>query len=202
MAKSKLAAILVLSLSAAGFAGLAIYASQSKVNRIPDHMRKDGGGGPEVNVDAKQQKRANYIKVFMPKYVGDELRFDFVEQSIPQSEDRMVFAVNQFLRSSHILPEKARVVGINVDANGHASLSMSPEFESGVGLEDERTLIDGIRVALGQFQNVATFEMHVEGEPIRTLGHLDLSERIRTLTLDAEGRPAKPPLESDPPQEG
>jgi hypothetical protein len=86
-----------------------------------------------------------------------------------------VFAVNEFLTQAAFLPKGARLVSARVH-DGLAELDFSPEVAKTYGTDDERTLVNGILTAVGQFPEIKSATFLSGGKPIDSLGNIDLSE--------------------------
>jgi spore germination protein GerM len=81
--------------------------------------------------------------------------------------------------SANPIPEGTKLLSLKV-ADGLATVDFSKEFRdkfSG-GSEAEGMTVDAILRTLGQFPEVKQVQLLVEGKPLDTLGHLDLSKPL------------------------
>lgn len=74
------------------------------------------------------------------------------------------------------MPKGTRLLGLKI-VNGLATVNLSREFRDNFsgGSEDEGATIGAILRTLGQFKEIKKVQFLVEGKPIDTLGHLDIS---------------------------
>jgi spore germination protein GerM len=78
--------------------------------------------------------------------------------------------------ASNPIPEGTRLLGLTVE-NGLATVDLSREFQDNFvgGSQGEALVVGTILRTLGQFPEVRRIRILVEGKPIDSLGHLDLS---------------------------
>lgn len=62
--------------------------------------------------------------------------------------------------------------------DGSATLDVSSGIRSGFSSGEESDFVKALQVCLGQFPNVKSIVLKVDGEKLDTLGHLELSEPI------------------------
>lgn len=166
--------VAVIAVCVLGVGALAGYAKFGPANRVPqDQLRpasrqEQGKTIPSPpNVDGK-------VKVLTPVYQGDDLVFKEGHETPPASEDKRTYAINAYLKSISAVPTGAKAVSVRVD-KGIATVDFTSEFDAGYGLEDERTIVEGILTTLGQFNDIEAVSFEVAGKPLESLGHLDLS---------------------------
>lgn len=126
---------------------------------------------PDVQVSAQPKGE---VEVLHPEYVDGELRYTKSNARTPAGQDPHVYAVNEFLGATGLVPAGARALSCRI-AGAVATLDFSPEFDQTYGTEDERTIVDGVLRAMGQFPGVRFVQFHVRGKPMETLGNLDLT---------------------------
>lgn len=171
MKRSKLPALpLLLAIGIFGFGGLAWYVSNSPNSDLPQELTTKKSAMPKGET-----------KVFTPKVDGAEVRLLEEKKEVPENQDPKVFSVNEFLRISGIVPEGAKLLGVDMGDDGLATLSFTQPFRKTYGTTDEETLLDGIRASLGQFPEVKRILLTIEGEPLETLGGVDLTVPIDVL---------------------
>lgn len=167
MSKSGPGPIIILVASIAVLSGLTYYAVSMR-DAIPEQP-EDSGGGQSVQVPE-------------PQYNGNDLDLDQSNTKTPPSnEDPIKFAVNSYLDQIPGVPSAGRVVDVVKKENGLVELHFAPDIIAGYGSEEERTIVQGILKTVGQFEDARQVFFMVEGEPLESLGHLDL-----TAPLDVE----------------
>lgn len=91
-----------------------------------------------------------------------------------EGEDPVITAVNAFLASTSIVPERARLLEVSYDG-GVVVLNFSPEFAATYSTDDENTLLRGIFRAVHENSNARTIRFLVGGRQLETLGGYDLT---------------------------
>ncbi|MCC7101968.1 MAG: GerMN domain-containing protein [Fimbriimonadaceae bacterium] len=121
------------------------------------------------------QSEGETVAVLKPRYDGDAIKYDRTEAQVPKGIDKMVFAVNEFLRESDIAPKDARATKAVLTERGELRLQFNNAFDRTYGSEEERALVDGILHSLGQFKEIVNVQFCIGDQPMETLGHIDLS---------------------------
>jgi hypothetical protein len=172
--------ILAVSLIAAGsvsLAALGIYANNAKI-KPSDLDQKNASIQTQqpldITVKPDDEKKED-VKTLKPEFQGDDLKFKEGKSKVPAGEDPMVFAVTEYLKTLDAMPKEARALSVKVE-NGVASLNLSKEVPVGVSSMDEMTLVKGVLATFKQFPTVQAVKFLVEGEPVESFGHLDLTE--------------------------
>lgn len=165
----------MLALGAMALGVLGSYAKFGPGNQIPESERK-----PPVRGEDRS------VIVYQPKF-EDDLRFESRRELPPASADRMVYAVNAYLKEANLAPEGAAAKSCRLEGRT-AVLDFTAPFRSTYGTEDERTLIEGILREMGQFREVDDVRFLVEGKPIETLGNIELTDP-QPVIRDAPVRP-------------
>lgn len=152
-----------------GLGALAAYVKYSGAATVlpEDRLRVAGPQG-------KSAEQPKSVTVLKPHYEDDKLLFNKEEHPVPEGVNAMVFSVNQFLEKSQVAPKDARAVSCSVK-DGVATIEFSKAFDRTYGTEDEHTLLDGILTTMGQFGEVESVQFDVEGQPLETLGNVDLT---------------------------
>ncbi|MEI7577907.1 MAG: hypothetical protein WCK51_13525 [Armatimonadota bacterium] len=73
--------------------------------------------------------------------------------------------------------DNARVIGLDVE-NGTAVVDMNSAIIDSLGSTGEAELIESLRTALSKDKRVKNFQIRVDGEIQKTLGHTDLSSPV------------------------
>ncbi|MER3412888.1 MAG: hypothetical protein C4341_01375 [Armatimonadota bacterium] len=90
-----------------------------------------------------------------------------------EGEDPVVTAVNAFLASTGIVPERARLVDASYEG-GVIVLNFTPEFVATYSTDDENTLLRGIFRAVHSNSNAKAIRFLAAGKQLETLGGYDL----------------------------
>ena len=125
----------------------------------------------------------NYVFVFTPRMSTSGISFSTTSVAYPQNSgpvDKMIFAVNQFLKVANVTPQATTCIGVDVH-NGLATIGFNPEFQAGYGSFDEKIIIDGLAVTLGQYRKVKSYDIEVNGVPLKSLGDVDLDAPIPVI---------------------
>jgi hypothetical protein len=162
---------ILLALGILLFGGLATYVAMSPNAKVPDEMKRQN----------PPQPKEGEAKIFTPKPDGNDITLDADIKPVPKGENPMVFAVNQFLEKAKVTDPKAKLLGVELEADGLAILYFNQAFRQTYGTHDEMTLLDGIRASMGQFPAVNRIKFTIEGEALETLGGVDLTEPIDVL---------------------
>ncbi|HMS53861.1 MAG TPA: GerMN domain-containing protein [Fimbriimonadaceae bacterium] len=175
MAKSKApknaSLLLLMGLAGAVVGGLVAYIKLAPADVVPAEIRRTE---PSRQTEAPVVSK---VTVFTPVAQGDDVTFDERQVDVPKGTDPAVFAVNEFLRSTTIVEKEARLVA--VDRRGkEAILQFNSAFNQTVGTGDEKVLLDGIRKTMGQFSEIESIRFEVEGQPMETLGNVELDQPI------------------------
>lgn len=190
-------AIVVIVLSLSTLAALGYYAVQPMMKRIPpDEARQTGkqNQNPPQDLDITIKPKANdlRVRVLSPHYQGGELSFIATETDVPKGEDPHVFAVNEYLSKVKAVPQDGRLKSCQV-SNGVATADFTPALQSGYGTEDEQTVVNGILAAFGAFDDVKYVRFLVDGQPIDTLGNIELKDPQPVLHPDSLASPTDKP---------
>ena len=171
---------------AIGLGGLAFYVTASGA-KVPVDLQQVASLAPSTTVSQK-------VHVVQPHAEGMKVTYSSSEKEAPTDQDPKVFAVNEYLHQIPAVDKNAHVLAINVK-NGVANLSMSKEFGLSYGMEDEKLILDGIANTLGSMEGIDKFILSMDGQPIDTLGHADLTEPMPVIR---KGEASKPSEESTP----
>ncbi len=98
----------------------------------------------------------------------------------PSTEDvgaRATAALNSALSSMSNIPSGARVNGVNL-AGGLATVDFTPEIQKGYGSAEEAELINKLLGELAAYDQIQKATFSVNGQPLESLGHLELLEPV------------------------
>ena len=162
--------LILIAVGVLGVGALAGYAKFGPANRVPeDQLRREESAAK----DSPNRRENDEVLVMKPEYQGDELVFKTTTEKTPEGEDARKYAVREYLKSISAIPKEAKLLDCTV-SNGIATLNFNSAFAAGYGTEDERTIVEGILTVLGQFDDVEGVIFHVDGQPVDTLGNIDL----------------------------
>lgn len=143
---------------------------------------------PIVPKPAPEPEQAT-VEVLTPYYRDLELGFRSERQVLPIGENPKVYAVNRYLDSVTAAPAGARARTCVVN-RGVATLDFASEFATSYGTFDEQLVVVGVLRAMGQFPEVHSVQITVDGRPIETLGNIDLLSPLPVVR--PEDRPGRP----------
>ncbi|MBN9500972.1 MAG: hypothetical protein BGO01_06200 [Armatimonadetes bacterium 55-13] len=166
----------LLAVAAIGLAGLAGYVRFGGAAQVPDEQKSPAQRHVKPKSD-KGEIRESKVTLISPSREGDDLKLHKSEGTLPEGENAMVYSVNHFLKESQIVPEDAKVVGVQVK-DRVALMDVTPSFNQTYGAFDEQTLIQGICASLAQFKEIDKVQFFCEGKVVETLGNVDLTEPI------------------------
>jgi hypothetical protein len=180
--KSNLGVVVLLMAAATGATGL-VYYVRTTAQEVPADLRREAkseSGATTTKPVRQEQVQKRFVVVFLPREGGPQTSFRQVTREAPREADLRVFAINEFLTGSNVAPPDARLLSLELEER-HAKLHFNAAFRTTYGSMDEGTIIEGLRRSLGQFVEVATFEMFAEGEVIDTFGHVEFDTPITVL---------------------
>lgn len=151
--------------------GLAAYVRFTPAREVPADLRRPA----TVSQNGRQPAEVQKVLVLHPRYQDNDLKFDQTEASVPAGEDKVVFAVNQFLDKASFVAKEVRLRSVKVE-KGMATLDFSEAFATSYGTDDERTVVNGILTAVGQFPEIETVKFLANGKPIDSLGNIELTD--------------------------
>lgn len=155
------------------------YVKFAPADRIPLDQRRGSLAGRTAQETAAQP-RSDTVQVPVPRYVDGDLQFERRPVQARPGADHYALAINEFLKEARLTPSGARVLSTSL-RDGNLLVDFSKEFDQTYGTEDEQTLVNGILTALGQFREVSTVELRVEGKEIETLGNIDLTAPLPVI---------------------
>jgi hypothetical protein len=180
--------------------GVGVFAAYVKLNpnagRVPDAVRRPAiestapaptprithrrSSGPDVSIAKQTELRLPVVK-------GDDVALGHAVGQVPAGEKPMVFLANATLHELRI--DKARALGVQIK-DRNALVDFNEALDKGYGSTEEGYLIKSLQLALGQFPEIDTFQIVINGEVKDSLGQIDLSEPITVIRPD--GKEAKP----------
>ena len=134
-----------------------------------------------VNIDEKsEQTVGGGVKILVPRFEEDALRFDITEVEVPADQDPRVFAINLSLRGVAAVPENVVALTCTVE-DSIATVDFNAAFDRSYGTEDEMIVLKAILMVMGQFEDVSWVRITVEGSEIETIGNRLLTEPLQVI---------------------
>ena len=133
--------------------------------------------------DAKTPVEApTTVKVYRIAVENDQPVLRAVEKEVKAGTDLVAAAIRRLIEQgdngglSNPIPKGTRLLGLKIE-NGLAAVDLSREFRDNFtgGSEAESMTIGAVLRTLSQFPEVKRVQFLIEGKPLDTLGHLDLS---------------------------
>jgi hypothetical protein len=75
------------------------------------------------------------------------------------------------------IPAEADVASVKVNG-GLAMVDFTPEIQKGYGSGEESELINSLLKGLAEFDQIQRAQFSVQGQPLESLGHLELLEPV------------------------
>ena len=131
------------------------------------------------------------VKVYRVAVENSEPRLRPTELEVPAGESPEETAVRKLVEQgdyadlTNPIPKGTRLLGLKIEGD-LATVNLSREFKTRFagGSEEEALAIGVIVRTAGQFPEIRRVRLLVEGKPIDSLGHFDLSE---PLDVDSAG---------------
>lgn len=166
-----------------GLGALAAYVKYGGADKVPEESRRVRS--IQQPADKPDPARKESVDLVTPSREGLDLKLGKHQSDVPAGEDARLFALNHFLQQSKIADPKARAVGIQVK-DGVALIDVTPEFNQPYGTFDEEAILKGITATLAQFPDIEKVQFFVEGQPVTTLGNVDLTDPLPVRKVSGE----------------
>lgn len=173
MKKTQAAVIAIVLLVCVGFGAYLVMR-----NRQPEP-------GPAPSIEAPPIEEAaepGTVKVYRVSIEDSQRKLHATEETVQPGEDPIETAIVRLIRQErqeglvNPIPKDTRLLGLEIDED-LAVVDFSAEFRDNFagGAEDEALTIGAVLKTLGQFPEIKRVKFLVEGQPLDSLGHLDLS---------------------------
>ncbi len=151
---------------------------------------------PEERVEAGQQ--GGTVKVPVPNVDENaNLELGNREGIVGKGETVYLAAVNGFLATQD---SKTTLLADSIELdNKVARVHFREGFSTDIGSRDEATFLLGLRAALGQFAEIESVELYVEGQKIDELGHISLDIPMPVIRPENWKNPTKSGTGQAPP---
>lgn len=173
MSKSKNKPLIIAAAAVAVLGGLTVFAMNSP-RQIPEDLAKK----------EKKENQGSKVTELTPKYEDGDLKFDRKEGNSPAGSDGKVQVVNDYLDKIPAVPKEAQLIDVKMEGTT-AVLNFNDAFRSGYGTEDEQIIVQGILTALAQFPEVQNVLFKINGQPLDSLGNIDLSQPQSVMREDS-----------------
>lgn len=197
--------LLILALVVVG--GLLVYVRQVG-SRVPaDQLRasRENPVEPSPGTGATTptpNSPPSEVKVLKPREEAGDISFTERTVPVPAGTDPYLLALNGFLDEvREIVPKDARAVRAQRDGDT-LTVDFNAAFRTTYGTDDEHVILDGLTATARQFPGLTQIVVLCEGQPLDSLGNIDLTE---PLPLDRAVRPApgdSAPTDAPPPPSG
>lgn len=170
-------AVGLIAVGCVALASLGMMAKQPDANRVPaEELRQKETKPLEVTVkpDEPTDQHSEKVMAYTAVLDGDDVKYQSSEVDVPSGKDPRSFAVEQFVSNYPTAPKGTMVKSVTLNGQD-AVVDLSSAASTGFSSGDEAAFVNGILTTLGQFKDIATVAITVEGQPIETLGHLELS---------------------------
>jgi len=182
---------MLLLVGAMGAVAVAAYVqSTPDARRVPDDLRKPepaaqvsktNDAEPTAARPHRQDsspRRPDQTSLMVPTLDGQNVVLRAASDGPSRGEDPKVFVANAALRAVKV--DGARALGVQVK-DGVAVIDFNPALEQGFGSMEEGTLIKALQMGMGQFKDVDKVQIMVEGKPIESLGHFELTDPLPVI---------------------
>ncbi|MHB1459410.1 MAG: GerMN domain-containing protein [Armatimonadota bacterium] len=137
-----------------------------------------------VNSDPEKDSDRT-VSIYMIGVENNELVLKAMDVRISASDEPVEATIQAFIEQQDTtdlgnpIPDGTRIQSVRIDGD-IATIDFSREFVDGFagGAEEESLLIKAITKTVGQFDTIHKIMLKADGEPVNTLGHLDISEPI------------------------
>jgi hypothetical protein len=138
---------------------------------------------PDSDNSATNDKPGAQTALLTPDVHGENVILAASTVQPAAGEEPAVFLANASLKAVH--SDSAKALSVRVK-NRIALIEFSPEIEDGFGSFQEANFIKALQMSLGQLPDVDKFQILVNGQPIESLGHFEVSDAqdvIRPTTI-------------------
>lgn len=173
---------MLLCLCVVGAGGLAAYVklfpAAAHVDRMVDKtdVVKQVDAPPTESQTQKPSKASSALKI--PTLVNGELKLLGTPSDVADGVRPETALVNDTLVSLQI--EGAKALGMEVTRH-NAMIDFNPAIQKGYGTIEEGNLIKALQMALGQFPDIKSFQLRIDGKVVDTLGNIDLTTPVDVI---------------------
>jgi hypothetical protein len=179
-----------------GVAGIAYYVQTTPgAARVADDLRKTqqvGRPSVEVSCSSRPSNRpsATKSKYLIPVMANGDVALTGDLGNPADGQDDRQFVIDKTFQSMGVGEGRALKVEVK---DGLASVDVNAAMvDHGYGSMEEGQMVKALQLALGQFPEISTFRLLLEGQPAE-LGHLDFSEPIEVIRPETKSPETKSP---------
>jgi hypothetical protein len=194
---------LVFLVAALGLGALAEYVRNTPdAARVPTALRRDANpplsspnpriSHPRVtgNDDQVAESTQRAPAFFLPVVKSGKVELSEPAPQVPDGADPKAYLANEALKSMSV-GEGAKVLGVDV-RNRTALLELNSAFvDHGFGSTEEGQVVEALQRVMGQFDDIDKVQLMHSGEPIDSLGHIDLGEAIPVIRPGSSSTPSE-----------
>ncbi len=171
--KTKTTALLSAAIAVVAFAGVTTVVLQSQKAEKSTQAVTTQKPIDDIEIQLKPTGQENSVKVLNPEFKGDNLTFSEKIQTVPDGVDAKSYAISEYLKNIPAVPKTVKVLNCDVK-DSIATIDFNSDIMAGYGTEDEQMIINGILKTMGSFPDVKAVRILVDGEPVETLGNIEI----------------------------
>ena len=183
-------AMVLLLFCALGVGALAWYVKAdpkaAHVTKLARNTDDFGDDAPEVTVHTHRHARPaddgdtapetkSSEQIRLPEIKGEDVSLQSDKVDVPDGEDSKKFLAERVVKDLSL--SNVTVHGVDV-RNGVAVINFGGDIDAGMGSEQEGNFLKELQTGFGQFSQIKRIEIDKEGEPLESLGHIDLTDPI------------------------
>lgn len=145
--------------------------------RVPDEIRRQPSEAPPA-IEKPATPSAAKATVVLPFIRNEKVVMNDTSVTVPTGVNPKLFLGNEILIGLEI--PGAKVLGVEVKS-GVAAIDFNRGIEKGYGSMQESQLVESFQLGFGQFAEIDSIQLFVEGKPIESLGHLELNAPLPVI---------------------
>ncbi len=143
-------------------------------------------------VENASEEESQGQRVRLPAIQGGKVSLAEDQTDVPAGLDPKVFVAQSVLKEDRV--EGVRVMGVEL-RNGVAVINFSNGIDEGMGSMQEGAFLNALKAGFGQFPEVKTIQIYQDGEPLDSLGHIDLTDPISVTRPNGDSAQSSKPVE-------
>ncbi len=178
-------ALMLLALAGVTAFGLYVRSTPDAAKVAPDLRREEPSkaDAPAAQVKNPDPKPAPAeSRYFVAVRAGSALRMARIEKPVPDGEDPKAFVTRETIQGLGLSTVQSR--GVKLDG-GTAVLDFNAAVRDGLGSSEEGDLLKALQMALGQFSDVDSIRIAVDGQVVEELGHVEVAEPLPVIRPSA-----------------
>lgn len=168
--------LILILLACSAFGVLAYYAATTG-RLVPEDQLRAQEEEIEETLDRRTELNIEFNEVRVYTLVpGQAIEFESRMEVVPEGVAPLLYATNSFIDS---LGFEASVRAVDSRIDGSlATLEFGEGVYKGYGSMEEIAFIRGLLATAAQFEGVERLQILVNGQPIESLGHLEIMDPI------------------------